>query len=989
MTNPNDEREELDKDDKVLKGNLSFNGTYYLEVVCRSFLCDIGSRFKSIIPEIIMDTIDLTKEFYFYDFRFSTWRENYGVIKYKVINQNDDKYMYLAIVENDYFDGNYVPYYSDDSFNYTEEKIFYTNLTIFEVFDVGNNKTEENVKVFNFKKNEEYIITVHCLKHHSYWYNIYFYPRYAFIPFSIPNIKRISGEEGIINLKGPMLGIINFENKNNLYLYLDQSEKTILLYTKTDDSIESNINILSDLEYKEGFLQINREESQNVIILILPLDFNVELKLFLVDEIEEQCKSSYLVPANTAKLIICDDKEEKEILPYFNFVSTYKSEYKNMRITFSFENEGTDYIIQNYLSLPIYVEKTNKESTITLTKYPPKFAFFGAENPYIFKTFYQFLRRMYYSQEGIDINSVFKFPQMYFRINSKYLPWFEFYNFYLNQLDLKFNFYIKQLYGGSDVYECSTEGIDPKNLQFLTTPISNLKCKNKKSIFNRLFSLDGTKILSGYLTPDSYFDIYIEVKDDTSNSINLSSVMEEFRTTNTAKYLKKDVEYKINFALNHLIKLEPAFNAEIKITNGQTSSTINTKNPTVDISGEGFTIKSNNDAMVYFFGKISEMPQMEIEIEKSKGKIVKIENFSTKMIIDIGFEGTYPSAIPWKENVRDNGILYLDNVYEKMKGNLVNGEKLFIYSYSKNMDDVKINYIEKSINNKNNDFNIFLIPDNGEENTLIVNTDELREIIMDIRFCEDDTVFKLSLLRENETDYIFTNNNFTERNMSLIKGDNKMSFKTTKPAVFTYSFYDIIDEDTFQNNENYWNVRKILNELKIDEIADKNNKGNVMKIKFKPNYKQSSTRYIIIVAQKNSENTLYNFKNPCFITGLLNQRPKGVKVDTIYDVGEDDSIEAEVDISDILNENNNYIMNIISQELRFDKKINFYEPNEFYHENQNGEDEDNGGLKGTALVLTIVFSIIGFLIIAFVVIFICRRKKPSSEEIEKLTILTS
>ena len=390
--------------------------------------------------------------------------------------------------------------------------------------------------------------------------------------------------------------------------------------------------------------------------------------------------------------------------------------------------------------------------------------------------------------------------------------------------------------------------------------------------------------------------------------------------------------------------------------------------------------------MVYFFGKISnmEISQMEIDIEKSKGKIVKIENFSTKMIIDIGFSGTYPSVIPFKEDVRENRVKYLDNVYEKLKGRLVNGEKLFIYSYSKNMDNVKIDYIEKNINNKNNDFNVFLISEKEQKNTIILNIDELREIITDIHFCKSDTIFKLSLLTENETDFYFTNANFTGRNISLTDGDNKMTFTTNKPFVFTYSLNDYIDQDVFQNNENYWNVRKVLNQLIIDDIANKNDNDHIIKIKFKPNYKQSSTRYIIIIAQKNSDNTLDNFKDPCFVTGLLNQKPAGVKVDVIYNVGENVSIDAEVDISDIVSENNNYIMNIISQELRFEKKINFYEPKEFKQHKGSGDDKDDGGLKGTALALAIVIPIIGVIIIAIVVIFICKHKGSTSDEIEKL-----
>ena len=40
--------------------------------------------------------------------------------------------------------------------------------------------------------------------------------------------------------------------------------------------------------------------------------------------------------------------------------------------------------------------------------------------------------------------------------------------------------------------------------------------------------------------------------------IEISILMDKMLgTRNTAKYLKKGVEYKINFELNHLIKLEP------------------------------------------------------------------------------------------------------------------------------------------------------------------------------------------------------------------------------------------------------------------------------------------------------------------------------------------------------------------------------------------------------------------------------------------------
>ena len=177
-----------------------------------------------------------------------------------------------------------------------------------------------------------------------------------------------------------------------------------------------------------------------------------------------------------------------------------------------------------------------------------------------------------------------------------------------------------------------------------------------------------------------------------------------------------------------------------------------------------------------------------------------------------------------------------------------------------------------------------------------------------------------------------------------------------------------------------------MNNLTIDEVTRKNNNDNIIKIKFKPNYKQSTTRYIILVAQKNEENTLDNFKDPCYIKDLLNHRIKLLKIESIYDVGDNDSVNAEVDITDILsNKDNKYIMNIISQEFRFDKKINFYEPKEFILTNDNNEDDNNdeGGLKGASLALAIILPIVGVIIIAAVVIFVLRRKNISSLDIEK------
>jgi hypothetical protein len=255
------------------------------------------------------------------------------------------------------------------------------------------------------------------------------------------------------------------------------------------------------------------------------------------------------------------------------------------------------------------------------------------------------------------------------------------------------------------------------------------------------------------------------------------------------------------------------------------------------------------------------------------------------------------------------------------------------------------------------------------------------------------------LSNEEEESAIFTKENITKltklSQIELFRGDNKISFTSNQPFVFSYSYYDLVDNDYFKDNKAFLSERKIFENPTIEEVGDKNNIDDMIKIKFKPNYNQSSTRYIIIIAQQNSQNTLDKFKDNCFIAELLNNRTNGVKVDTIYDIGDKDLIEAEVDISDILYSGNKYLVNIISQELRFDKKIHFYQPKEFNHvgKKPNDNDSDKGGEGNdgddggsSSLAFAIILPIVGVIIIAVVVIFILKRKEgASSEKIEQLT----
>ena len=83
--------------------------------------------------------------------------------------------------------------------------------------------------------------------------------------------------------------------------------------------------------------------------------------------------------------------------------------------------------------------------------------------------------------------------------------------------------------------------------------------------------------------------------------------------------------------------------------------------------------------MVYFFGKLPIQSAGQMKIENKPGKYIKISNVEDIVLIDFGFEGYLPSTYPIDFKIREDGNIYLDNLYEKMKRPLVQDEYLYIY----------------------------------------------------------------------------------------------------------------------------------------------------------------------------------------------------------------------------------------------------------------------------------------------------------------------
>ena len=56
----------------------------------------------------------------------------------------------------------------------------------------------------------------------------------------------------------------------------------------------------------------------------------------------------------------------------------------------------------------------------------------------------------------------------------------------------------------------------------------------------------------------------------------------------------------------------------------------------------------------------------------------------------------------------------------------------------------------------------------------------------------------------------------------------------------------------------------------------------------------SSTKYIIVISRKNESNTIESFSDKWYLTKLLLEKQKDVIVENIFDVGENDFVNAEV-----------------------------------------------------------------------------------------------
>ena len=351
---------------------------------------------------------------------------------------------------------------------------------------------------------------------------------------------------------------------------------------------------------------------------------------------------------------------------------------------------------------------------------------------------------------------------------------------------------------------------------------------------------------------------------------------------------------------------------------------MNQKNQTGVVIGKNFKIKSNENAMIYFYPKTKKFQK---KIDPKIDEIVEIKTHPKGILhfsIDFGFEGFEPPNM--EEDYYEN-ILYLENIYNKLEINLTQGEYLYIY-YDTNREDIlELNYIKNKIILSDYKYNFILMKkDNLSVNQYIIPNLKRRKINLQINHCNNNWPiykYKIKINFENSKTEEYSGKilNLSYYLDFLGKPFYRFSFESEDNFILTYteSGDDIIPNNRIKYDNSTINDITIINEKKIN-------------INFNTNYKNSLTKYIIMITPDEKNNTFENLKNFCFLTELINKKQENFIAEEIYDIGENDFISIDIDISKLSCENKNCTVNIISQELRYEQFLNFYEPKFFYIE---------------------------------------------------------
>ena len=467
---------------KKTKFTINKSGTYYLELLPKysSINNNVEDTFSFLITGNDISTIDLSQKIHYKNLKFETIYKPNPII-YNVRNLKDDinVFFYYTVIDRKY-----------DTF---------TNP--FKICNDNNSECSKDIIIYKFLKDTNYTIYIDFVnEQRSYSSDItYYYPSYLFFPVFEDTVKIITNE-GYYTFNEPKILIFNLENKDYLFIAFDSYKDAYI--SQSEENITSND--LINLDYETAYINYQQYyktsgyKNRIIIPIITPNDNPAKLivanKGLILRESGEYTipsektiilyfnryyyETSYLFEnqinlsnEKSLKLNDTDDEEEdfpdyKNPLTYYNYIATFLSPIKNMKILANIEDkEKNDFIFQNYFAYPIYVEKYEKDINITIKKYEPRYAFFSFINSDLFDLYINKLLNNLALSNAIDFNEVNTIKT---RLNSELNSYHEFFNFYFHNFEKNVYIYIKKYYGNTELCENNIDSFDLNDLSILT-----------------------------------------------------------------------------------------------------------------------------------------------------------------------------------------------------------------------------------------------------------------------------------------------------------------------------------------------------------------------------------------------------------------------------------------------------------------------------------------------------------------------------------------
>ena len=467
---------------------LKKSGTYYFDF----YAVNSDISFKYYISGKIIDTIDLTKNLYYKkSANVFKIKPNPEIIKVNNLKKDTDVFFTHTIINDDSEYGS--------------------------PFTICNSKNEcvNKVITYKFLKGMNYTIYINFVKQSM---NFYAYSSFFFFPIRENTIEE--KEPGYYYISDPKIYITNIENKEEIHCMIVNGEK---MYSSSTNNISlqylQSIRYTTSRDIQQIYNGYYPKNKYGIVVSIPSFNENPTRVIIVDNYYIASVSGDDTFSAKTNRLIDFGYKyvpSENVInrINFYNKLTTLISPTNNLRIITTIE-QGEKSIIglnnHNDYFYTLYIEKYDKQINVILKHYLPKYSVFGIMNDF----FYSKATNSLSTITGLsEIKYLESLRSLNVQIDTNINDINDYFNFFIYEFTKKINIYIKKIYGNIEIYEDETNYLDLRDFSDLSVPMKSLK--GKRSLFNRVHTLNNNRSIVGHLSHDSLFDLYVEIDDENN-----------------------------------------------------------------------------------------------------------------------------------------------------------------------------------------------------------------------------------------------------------------------------------------------------------------------------------------------------------------------------------------------------------------------------------------------------------------------------------------